>query len=195
MAGWRLEDVVVRQRESPRSYPIPRAAERSGLIVGDLVKLVFLLETPGEVEGERMWVEVDQVVDGGFVGRLANEPQFVPLKLDDEVRFEPRHVASVVFPPIEDDAMVIVSRLVLDEDAWPRRLIREPASQQYCGWQVFAGDEPAGWAQDPKNARLVRVAQLLDQFPVLESVFGDWTPGEWLWSADALEYSRTDEKL
>src|SRR5262249_29251057 len=77
-----------------------------------------------------------------------------------------------------------------DDDAWPRRLVREPSLNDYSGWQVFAGDEPAGWAQDQANARAVSVKDILERFPVLESIFGDTTVGEWQWSDEALEYSR-----
>ena len=35
--GWRLEDVVEKQRQSPRHYPIPPSAERESLQPGDLV--------------------------------------------------------------------------------------------------------------------------------------------------------------
>jgi len=156
---------------------------------------VFLVDQPGDdVDGERMWVEVESIEGDGdasaFVGRLANQPRVVELQPGDEIRFEARHVAAVVFEPIDDAAQVIVSRRVLDEDAWPRRLVREPPSGDYSGWQVFAGDEPAGWVNDAGNARLVRVDEILDKFPVLESVFGDSTPGEWRWRDEALEYDR-----
>jgi hypothetical protein len=186
----RLDDVEAKQREAPRSYAIPRGAERRGLLPGDLAKLVFLVDGNAEVDGERMWVEVDAVEDGRYRGRLANQPRFVALEEGAEIEFEARHVAAVVFEPIDDAALVIVSRRVLDEDAWPRRLVRQPPSNEYSGWQVFAGDEPAGWAQDPANARLVSTAEILDLFPVLESVFGDSTPGEWQWNEQTLEYDR-----
>ena len=185
--GWRLEDVVERQRESPRHYPIPPSAERHNLQPGDLVKLVFLADNG---DGERMWVEVDSSDGDGFVGVLANQPRFVELAPGAEIRFQARHVAAIVFEPIDASTLVIVSRRVLDEDAWPERLVRQPPDGDYSGWQVFAGDEPPGWAQDPANARAVSIAQLLDQFPVLESVFGDTRPGEWRWDAAGLEYRR-----
>ena len=178
----------LRQREAPRSYPIPRAAERRGLRPGDLAKLVFLVDEPGELEGEKMWVEVESIDGEAFVGRLANEPRVVPLALGAEIRFRACHVGAVLFEPVDDAAQVIVSRRVLDDDAWPRRLVRELPSGEYSGWQVFAGDEPPGWAQDSGNARLVRVDEILARFPVLESVFGDSTPGEWRWSDAAVEY-------
>jgi hypothetical protein len=184
----RLEDVEAKQRESPRTYPIPRGAERRGLVRGDLAKLVFLVEGNPEIDGERMWVEVESVDGGSYRGRLANQPRYLALEEGAEITFEPRHVAAVVFEPIDDEALVIVSRRVLDEDAWPRRLVRQPPTAEYSGWQVFAGDEPAGWAKDPSNARMVPVSEILDLFPVLESVFGDSTPAEWKWNADTLEY-------
>jgi hypothetical protein len=186
---WHLEDVEARQRESPRHYPIPPSAERQSLQPGDLVKLVFLSDAD-DGDGERMWVEVDTVEGGDFIGTLANQPKVVPLSPGAEIRFQPRHVAAVLFEPIDASTLVIVSRRVLDDDAWPERLVRQPPSGEYSGWQVFAGDEPAGWAQDPANARAVPVAQILDLFPVLESVFGDSTPGEWRWHSQGLEYRR-----
>ncbi len=186
--GWRLEDVEARQRESPRLYPIPRSAERKNLRPGDLAKLVFLIDGNPEVDGERMWVEVESVEGVSFLGRLTNQPRWVALSPGDPVAFEPRHVAAVLFEPIDDEALVIVSRRVLDEDAWPRRVIRQEALDEYSGWQVFAGDEPPGWTSDPANARAIPVKQILVQFPVLESIFGDSTVGEWRWSAEDLEY-------
>jgi hypothetical protein len=186
--AWRLEDVEARQRESPRTYPIPRSFERKNLRPGDLAKLVFLIDGNAEVDGERMWVEVESVEGISFLGRLTNQPRYVSLDPGDPVSFEPRHVAAVVFPPIDDDAIVIVSRRVLDDDVFPQRLIRQEAINEYSGWQVFAGDEPPGWASNADNARAVSVKQILDQFPVLESIFGDSTVGEWRWSAEDLEY-------
>lgn len=184
---WGLEDVVDKQRQSPRHYPIPPSAERESLQPGDLVKLVFVA---GD-DAERMWVEVDRVDGADFVGFLANQPKLIALQAGDEVRFQARHVAAIVFEPIDDSTLVIVSRRVVDEDAWPERLVRQLPSEDYSGWQVFAGDEPAGWAGDPANARAVPVAQLLELFPVLESVFGDSRPGQWRWDASALEYRRS----
>jgi hypothetical protein len=189
MGEWRLEDVEARQRESPRHYPIPPSVERKGLQPGDLVKLVFLVDGNPDADGERMWVEVLALDDDGFVGTLANQPRLVALEEGAEIRFQPRHVAAIVFEPIDAQSLVIVSRRVLD-DAWPNRLVRQPPTGDYSGWQVFAGDEPAGWSQDPANARAVPIAQLLDLFPVLESVFGDSRPGEWRWSEKELEYER-----
>src|SRR3954463_16696607 len=110
MSSWRLEDVEVKQRESPRSYPIPRSTERKNLKPGDLAKLIFLIEGNPEVDGERMWVEVESVEGLSFLGRLTNQPRFVAIPPGAPVPFEPRHVAALVFEPIADDALVIVSR-------------------------------------------------------------------------------------
>jgi hypothetical protein len=191
---WSLQDVEVGQKTNVRGFPIPRRFERTGLRAGDLVKLVFLLE--GEVDdvaGELMWVEIEEVAADHFVGRLTNEPRYIAgLHAGDSVRFEPRHVAALVTEPIDPEAHAIVSRRVLDEDAWPNRLVREPLRENYCGWQVFSGDEPADWFRDLGNARLCRVGKLLDRFPVLESVFADATLAEYRWDPTALEYVRRD---
>ena len=191
MAAWRLEDVEARQRIDPRRNPIPRRQDRASLEPGELVKLVFLLEAPQDVDGERMWVEVEAAADGAFVGRLCNQPRYVEgLAEGDRVPFEPRHVAALFEPPVDAEALAIVSRRVADEEAWPSRLVREPPRDEYSGWQVLAGDEPGDFFRTAENARVRKVGDLLDLFPVLASVFAVDEPAEWRWDEGELEYRR-----
>ncbi len=79
--GWELESALERHRRAPRTFSIPTAEERSTLAVGSLVKLLFLIPGRDEtgspyVQGERMWVVVEEVRDGPeYRGTLESQPQ------------------------------------------------------------------------------------------------------------------------
>ena len=76
----------------PRSRP--RSDVRRALVVGDRVKLLFV---GSDLSTERMWVEVTDVVDGRYVGRLANEPISVTeVRSGDHVGSGPEHVAAIL---------------------------------------------------------------------------------------------------
>jgi hypothetical protein len=78
---WTLLDAVEQNAAHPRSFFIPSAEVREGLAPGDRVKLVFVERR--DDGGERMWVTVtERTSDGGYVGRLDNDPGvgFRPLR-------------------------------------------------------------------------------------------------------------------
>jgi hypothetical protein len=56
-----LDDAEVRAREHPDSFSIPSAAERSSIEPSQIVKLIFVIETPDAVQAERMWVITKRV--------------------------------------------------------------------------------------------------------------------------------------
>lgn len=82
-------------RDHPATFAIPSRARRVALKVGEHAKLVFLTGTTDGPSAERMWVEVTKRERGGYVGKLANKPFVIgELRLGDEVRFGPEHVAA-----------------------------------------------------------------------------------------------------
>src|SRR5258708_17170192 len=94
----RLENIEEKHRLAPRTYSIPRSAERMSLRGGDLVKLVFLLDRPAQdgTTGERMWVSIQKVDNGGYAGTLDNNPKYLTdMKVGDQVAFGPEHVAAI----------------------------------------------------------------------------------------------------
>jgi hypothetical protein len=98
---YRLANAVERNQIDPDDFLIPSAAERQSLRRGWLAKLVF---EPGEDAGddespERMFVEVMQVVDGRYAGRLTNEPVSLSAPAyGDLIDFGPDNVIDVVRP-------------------------------------------------------------------------------------------------
>lgn len=192
----RLLDAEAARRAAPRSFSIPRRAVRDSLKPGDLVKLLFVVGPPVQgVEVERMWVEVLEGADGGYVGRLDNKPGSARnLKAGDRVSFRPEHVAARDAPEgdplyLDPDTLVIVSRRVWEDDAWPRRLERHDVPDpQFSGWIVFAGDEPPSYVADIENFAPVGQAELFDRFRVLDSGLEGPVGTTMAWDDAALEF-------
>lgn len=103
--GWELESAVERHRRAPRTFSIPTAGERANLAVGSLVKLLFLILGRDEtgspyVQGERMWVVVEEVGDRPrYRGTLESRPRTAgAIQRGATVWFGPEHVAAVFIP-------------------------------------------------------------------------------------------------
>ncbi|CCG97249.1 conserved hypothetical protein [Marinobacter nauticus ATCC 49840] len=94
-----LDDGEVIHEQHPDTFWIPEKSTRESLRVGDLVKLIFSMEETTGSEAtsvERMWVEVTQVYEGYYLGRLDNEPYGSDcLKCDQDVFFQSRHVIDI----------------------------------------------------------------------------------------------------
>ena len=192
----RLENVEFVHRENPRTYSIPRSDQRYHLRVGQIVKLVFLLDTPAEdmPHAERMWVEVKEVVGTHYVGVLDNDPRHITnLKAGDVIEFGPEHVAAMF---IESEAAQLpysqyawVSRNLLREDAWPRRLFRRRSSEhEFSGWWLLNGDESESEINNRENFVAYTVEDILNRFRVLDSVLDEPAETTWYWNAEAVEY-------
>ena len=88
-----LIDGEERARQHPTTFKIPSADERRGVRPGDWCKLGF----HADAGVERMWVKVTSAGDANaYAGSLDNKPTIVPLKLGDEVAFEPRNILDIL---------------------------------------------------------------------------------------------------
>jgi hypothetical protein len=101
-AGWELESAVERQHANP-SFVIPSEDERTHLRAGDRVKLLFLFATADAhgpfVQGERMWVCVEQATEVPYSGSLESAPVTSDvLQPGARIRFAPDHVAAIYVP-------------------------------------------------------------------------------------------------
>ena len=103
--GYELDNVVTRAAENPGSFFIPAYEERVSLVLGDYVKLVFILECHDQdgtfLQGERMWVEVNKIEKTEdnifYTGELGNEPVCSSvIHLGAQIRFSPEHVACIL---------------------------------------------------------------------------------------------------
>jgi len=97
--GFKLMNAESQHRRYPDSFWIPEREERRRLSPGDQVKLVFQPSPPraGGPNGERMWVEVEEIrADGRYHGKLLNEPVVLDgAHWGDTVGFGPEHVISI----------------------------------------------------------------------------------------------------
>lgn len=76
MINFSLDNVEEYEREFGKEFKIPPKQERIALKRGDVVKLIFRFEDEDSefAQFERMWVTVDDIKEGYFVGILDNEP-------------------------------------------------------------------------------------------------------------------------
>lgn len=94
-----LMDGEERNRAHPKTFEIPSVDERRGLRRGDYAKVGFEFPQakPNYPTGERIWIAVTRRVRGGYRGKVANRPVFVPdLQFGEEVGFRPEHVLAVM---------------------------------------------------------------------------------------------------
>ena len=77
--GFSLENVQAEHQKNPRHFLIPSQEEINQLKLGDQVRLIFVLDTVLEngCRAERMWVELTEIHDGKFKGRLTNQPAYI----------------------------------------------------------------------------------------------------------------------
>jgi hypothetical protein len=97
--GWELEDVEEAALKHPNTFKIPTRSERTNLKVGDFVKLIFLIALKDEegnyLQGERIYVQVTEIVGEGYRGRLTDKPVSSDTPaLNATITFGPEHVAT-----------------------------------------------------------------------------------------------------
>ena len=86
--------------EAPYTFFLPRPALIDAVQEGDLVKLGFLYDEPGEKwSAERMWVQVDNIHADRYVGRLDNEPDEPILQYGEEVSFNRDNILDARIDP------------------------------------------------------------------------------------------------
>jgi hypothetical protein len=151
MPTWHLENAdAIAASNKYTFYKTPRDLIAK-VSPGEVVKLIFKFESqnPEAPGAERMWVLVDFIgADGGFRGRLNNEPKWIEdLKLDDPITFDASHIINTEHD--DDDNLVgryakrcFVTNRVLREGAKVGYLYREePDEERDSGWRFTANDE------------------------------------------------------
>jgi hypothetical protein len=189
-----LLDAEVSHRADPWSFSIPRSGVRAALQPGDIVKLLFGVGGGPSRGVERMWVEVVEVGEDGYVGRLDNEPSAIgDLELGAIVRFEPRHVAAIwrdaADGPRPED-LAIVSDRIWDGGATPTLAVRLPgADGGFSGWILSAEGDHDVLPPDLAGYRPVTHEALTGRYRAFDSI-EDEPPGtSWRWDPDALEWT------
>ncbi len=199
---WALDDAERRHAEAPDSFFVPPPERRTGLRVGDVVKLLFVLEDPaagGVDQVERMWVEIDTARGGHYQGVLLNRPVTNhALSPGCRVEFAPEHVAAIAVDSAslgyDPDRLIAVSRLVLEAGSRPGAMYWELAGDaRDSGWQAFAGDETDDYLAEVTNCRMVDLGWFAERHPEIEPALRDPRAGWWSWDHEASEYVHQPE--
>ena len=173
--GFSLENVQVEHQKNPRHFLIPSQEEINQLKLGDQVRLIFVLDTVLEngCRAERMWVELTEICDEKFKGRLTNQPAFITsIQLGDELDFAQEHIASLMVLPLNLDTQ---KGAMITKDCFLRREINwaihdEPHHPQDSGWQFFTGYESREDLDDPSKITIISLEDALEMEPLLETI-------------------------
>ena len=173
--GFSLEDVQAKHQKNPRHFLIPSQEEINQLKPGDQVRLIFVLDTVLEngCRAERMWVELTEIRDGKFKGRLTNQPAYITsIQLGDELDFAREHIASLMVPQLNLDTQ---KGAIITKDCFLRCEINwavhdVPHNPQDSGWQFFTGYESQEDLDDPSKITIISLEAALDIEPLLETV-------------------------
>ncbi len=197
----RLEDVEQVHRSHKRTYSIPRSDERRGLRPGQLAKLVFLAPDDAEegARAERMWVEVKATAAGDYIGVLSNRPRYLKyIQQGEHVVFRPEHVCAIYVERNNDnwinpELFLVVSRKIIENEAWPQRAVRkEPHDDSFSGWLVMSSDQDSPDKIDADEYLPLSAHDLMNKFPILDSVLGEPIGTDWSWDEEACEYKIFD---
>ena len=93
MAAWSLASAEGRHGAWPDTFDLAPRAARESLLPGDMAQLLF---TQSDSPGERMWVRIEGMDDGGYVGVLENIPIVIAdLAHGATIHFAPEHIARI----------------------------------------------------------------------------------------------------
>jgi hypothetical protein len=168
---------------------------RAALEVGDLVKLLFGVGDGDPPPAERMWVEVVQVEERRYVGRLENEPVGISdLARGALVPFGPEHVAAIArsseHEPRPEQFAVVSSRIWQDGER-PIRAVRMPVEDDaFSGWMLFAGADPLLPPADLAGFGPISHEALTDRYRSFDSIEDEPPETAWRWDPAELEWRR-----
>lgn len=93
---WYLDNVARIAAEHPETFRVPDRQDIEELIKNVWVQLYFASEISGQ-KTERMWVRITRIDGQRFIGKLANNPKFVPdLRYRDIILFQRFHIAKIL---------------------------------------------------------------------------------------------------
>ncbi len=169
---WWLEDAEATARAHPYTFYKPAAERVAQLKPGNLAKVIFGFDTddPAAPRAERMWLIIESVQDGRFVGKLDNDPIYIgDLNPGDLVEFEARHIIDTDLPGKEDNLVerylkrCFVSHRVLYDGQKVGYLYREePVAEDDSGWRITAGSEDEKYMDDSANVSYVSLGAVLN---------------------------------
>jgi len=99
MLNQNLIDAQEMSKKHPKTFSVPTDKELRGIKKGDFVKIcVEAAAANGKVLSERIWVEVDEVMNLFVLGQLANNPVCFHAKLGDKIKIQRKHIYAIMDP-------------------------------------------------------------------------------------------------
>ena len=96
MNTWKIEDASQLALKYPTTFFLPSHEEIKSISPGDNVKVIFYPTDPKRVT-ERMWIMVESINNGKFVGVLKSAPAFLEeLETGDVIAFEENNIIDVI---------------------------------------------------------------------------------------------------
>ncbi|MCU5461442.1 DUF2185 domain-containing protein [Bacillus cereus] len=169
--SWYLDNVYELNKEAPYTFYLPSSNILGELKVGDLVKLIFVTKSEEDdgFHGERMWVAITEMNEGGFIGKLDNEPYRLSLKIGDEISFGVENICDTEYddPSSQDwdfyfDTKVIVSNDVIEKEEFNFLIKDNPTVEGIPGWSILSGYESDEYVNNPKNFQIISVGVILN---------------------------------
>jgi hypothetical protein len=200
--SWRLDDAALIAAANPYTFYKPSSEAIALLRAGNAVKLIFAFESkdPKVLRAERMWVRIERVESGRFVGKLDNDPRYIEaLKCGDDVEFEARHVIQTdIDDPVPDPTKpywprCYVSHRVLNDGVRVGYLYREvPDGDNDSGWRMMAGDESDEYINDSANLSFVSLGAVLREDASIVELLETPAPCAFVRSDDGKKFKATD---
>lgn len=188
-----LENAIEKNIEFPRTFLIPNQEEIEKLDIGNLVKLIFVMESPQKngCRAEKMWTKITNKQNGVFTGVLDNEPYYLKsIKVGDIITFKAENIAGIYVGEASFNeklfAIITQKALIKRQINWVVRT-DDLDNEQDSGWQLFYGDESDEYLKDNRNAKIISLEQVISFEPLLESVFSNY--------GYAYEYSELNNKF
>lgn len=98
-----LIDCIAQNKCHPNTFEIPSQNLVAKLKVGDAAKVFFQYDVfypsplNANINSERLWVNIIEIVDGVFTGTIANDPVNPNLKFGQRISFEAKHICNLEF--------------------------------------------------------------------------------------------------
>ena len=192
MGSWKLTDSEKLAKENKYTFYKPSKNILKNLTVGNIVQLTFEYESSNSEQpsAERMWVEITEIKDDKFKGKLDNHPFYLhELYAGDEIKFKYKHIidhdSELSEPNLVDKYYdrCFATNKVLYENAPINYIYREEPMEKDeekdyidTGWRILSGDESDEYIEDLENISLVSIGSILsrdDSFiDLLESEIG-----------------------
>lgn len=175
--SWKLSNAEVIAKEYKYTFYKPSRSITDQLKVGNIAKAIFEFSSNNEdhPSAEGMWIQITEVKEDGFIGRLDNDPFYIhDLYAGDIIEFEHKHIVDQDLDITEPNMVekyinrCFVTSRVLYENHKVHYLYREEPMEkdpergyEDTGWRIMAGDESDDYMDNSENIHLVSIGAVL----------------------------------